>query len=240
MTREQRLAAAFVELADTLVAEYDLIEFMHTLTDRCVELLDVDAAGLMVADQRGELRAIASSSAAIGLVETYELEHRQGPCYDCFHSGQQVVNVGAAGTHARWPGFAAALNEAGFQSVHALPMSLRADVIGAINLFCVDDVALGAEQESVGQALADVATIGLLQERAVRERELLSEQLQAALNSRVLIEQAKGVLAARAGIEIDQAFTAMRRYARRRGRTLSSVAAAVIDGSIRTAELRVG
>ncbi len=135
MTREQRLARVFVELADTLVAQFDVIDFLHTLTERCVELLGVDAAGLMLADQRGQLRVIASSAESARLVEIFELQHSEGPCLDCFHSGQQVVNVGEDQMQARWPGFAAEAAELGFRSAHALPMRLRDEVIGAINLF---------------------------------------------------------------------------------------------------------
>ena len=191
MTREQRLARVFVELADTLVAQFDVIDFLHTLTERCVELLGVDAAGLMLADQRGQLRVIASSAESARLVEVFELQHSEGPCMDCFHSGKQVVNVGEDQMSARWPDFAAEAAELGFRSAHALPMRLREEVIGAINLFTRDSRRLDDDDLAVGQAMADVATIGLLQERVGRQKDVLAEQLQMALNSRVLIEQAK-------------------------------------------------
>jgi GAF domain-containing protein len=237
MTREQRLARVFVELADTLVAQFDVIDFLHTLTERCVELLEVDAAGLMLADQRGQLRVIASSAESARLVEIFELQHSEGPCMDCFHSGQQVVNVGEDQIRARWPGFAAEAAELGFRSAHALPMRLRDEVIGAVNLFTRASRRLDDDDLAVGQAMADVATIGLLQERVGRQKDVLAEQLQMALNSRVLIEQAKGVLAERSRITPAEAFVVMRSYSRRQKRTLTSVAAAVVDHTLQAAEL---
>lgn len=237
MTREQRLARVFVELADTLVAQFDVIDFLHTLTERCVELLGVDAAGLMLADQRGQLRVIASSAESARLVEVFELQHSEGPCMDCFHSGQQIVNVDEDQMRARWPGFAAESAELGFRSAHALPMRLREEVIGAVNLFTRAPRRLDDDDLAVGQAMADVATIGLLQERVGRQKDVLAEQLQMALNSRVLIEQAKGVLAERSRITPAEAFVVMRSYARRQKRTLTSVAAAVVDHTLQAAEL---
>ena len=237
MTREQRLARVFVELADTLVAQFDVIDFLHTLTERCVELLAVDAAGLMLTDQRGQLRVIASSAESARLVEIFELQHSEGPCMDCFHSGQQIVNVDEDQMRARWPGFAAEAAELGFRSAHALPMRLRDEVIGAVNLFTRASRRLDADDLAVGQAMADVATIGLLQERVGRQKDVLAEQLQMALNSRVLIEQAKGVLAERSRITPGEAFVVMRSYARRQKRTLTSVAAAVVDHTLQAAEL---
>ncbi|MDX6231645.1 MAG: hypothetical protein QOH68_596 [Nocardioidaceae bacterium] len=237
MSREQRLAHVFVELADTLVAEFDVIEFLHTLTDRTVELLGADAAGLMLADQRGNLRLIASSAESARLLEVFELQNAEGPCLDCFHSGKQLVNLDDATMQARWPNFWAETTQLGFRSAHALPMRLRNDVIGAINLFGSTRDSLSADAVAVGQAMADVATIGLLQERSVLQKEVLVEQLQTALNSRVLIEQAKGVLSERARMPVDEAFTFMRAHARRQGTTLTKVATDIVNGSLKTADL---
>lgn len=232
MAQSPRLAQVFVELADTLVDQFDLVDFLHTLTDRSVELLGVQAAGLMIADQRGDLQVLASSSEAARLLEVFELQNSEGPCYDCFHGGEPVVNVALDDVRERWPRFQAAASEAGFRSAHALPMRLRGRMVGAINLFCTDRLTLDADDQAVGQGLADVATIGLLQERAVREHEVLAEQLQTALNSRVLIEQAKGMLAERGGMSTQEAFSMMRAHARSSGLLLSAAAAGVIDGSI--------
>jgi hypothetical protein len=227
MSREQRLARVFVELADTLVAEFDVIDFLHTLTDRSVELLGAAAAGLMLADQRGNLRLIASSAESARLLEVFELQNAEGPCLECFHTGEQLVNLN----------FWAETMQLGFRSAHALPMRLRDEIIGAINLFGSTDVLLTEDEVAVGQAMADVATIGLLQERSVLQKDVLVEQLQTALNSRVLIEQAKGVLSERAQIAIDEAFTTMRAQARARGTTLTTIATEILNGSYKTADL---
>jgi GAF domain-containing protein len=232
MSREQRLAGVFVELADTLVAGFDVIDFLHTLTERSVELLQADAAGLMLVDPQGQLQVLASTTDEARVLELFELQNSEGPCLECFATGQPVVNVDLAEVEARWPRFQAATTAAGYRSVHALPLRLRGQVIGAMNLFCRDRSSLSDDDIAVGQALSDVATIGLLQERTVRHGEIVAEQLQGALNSRILIEQAKGVLAERAGIDVDAAFAVLRGYARRNGLHLRAVAAGVIDGSL--------
>jgi transcriptional regulator with GAF, ATPase, and Fis domain len=226
----QLLSETFVELTDTMVADFDIIDFLHVLTSRSVELLDVSAAGLLLADPRGELRVVAASSEAARLLELFQLQNDQGPCLDCFRSGQPV---GATDLSAdqRWPRFAAAAGQAGFSAVQALPMRLRDQVIGALNLFRAAAGAFDADSVHIGQALADVATIGLLQERSMRRRDTLNEQLQTALNSRVIIEQAKGKLAERLGIDVNQAFTLLRDQARNRNQRLSDFARAFVDGT---------
>lgn len=237
MSNEQQLARVFVELADTLVDDFDVIDLLHTLTERSVELLHADAAGLMLADQRGQLQVLASTSDQARVLELFELQNSEGPCMDCFTTGEPVVNVHLDDVRTRWPLFQAATADNGFQSVHALPMRLRGQVIGAMNLFCADQSTLSDDDVAIGQALCDVATIGLLQERAVRQGEVLAEQLQGALNTRILIEQAKGALAARTDVGVDDAFTLMRGHARRTHRPLRDVAQAVIDGTIDPAAL---
>jgi GAF domain-containing protein len=232
MVGPQRLARVFVELADTLVEEFDVVEFLHMLTERCVELLNADAAGLMLADQRGNLQLVASTVERAQLLELFELQAGEGPCLECFSTGRAITNVDLPEARARWPVFSAAAVQAGFRSTHALPMRLRGQVIGALNLFADRQVRLDEDDVAIGQAMADVATIGLLHERNLREQTVLSEQLQTALHSRVLIEQAKGVLAARADITVTEAFTRMRTHARGSGLTLTGVATAVIDGTI--------
>jgi transcriptional regulator with GAF, ATPase, and Fis domain len=232
MTREQRLSRVFVELADTLVAQFDVIDFLQNLIERSVELLGVDAAGLMLADQRGRLRLVVSSTESARLVEIFELQNSEGPCLDCFHSGRQVLNLDTAKMCARWPKFAAEATDLGFRSAHALPMRLRDEVIGAINLFGATSASLSRDDIAVGQAMADIATIGLLQERVARQKNVVAEQLQTALNSRVLIEHAKGVVAEGAQISPDQAFVVMRTHARDQNLRLTDVAAGVVDGSI--------
>lgn len=231
MATQQRLVEVFVELADTLVDNYDVIDFLHTLTEAAVELLDAQAAGLMLADQLGQVQVLASSSEESRVLELFELQHAQGPCIDSYRQGSQVTNIGAAEAQRRWPGFGAAVEVSRFTSVHALPLRLRTETIGAMNIFLTRSGALSDEDIALGQGLADIATIGLLQERAVTQQNILAEQLQGALASRVLVEQAKGVFAERHGVEVSMAFKAIRSHARSTGQPLRAVANQVIDGT---------
>src|SRR6202042_1687893 len=191
------LSNTFVALADTMVDDFDVIDFLHMLTDRSARLLSVSAAGVVLADPRGQLRVAAASSDEAGLIELFQVQNDQGPCLDCFRTGQPVSAADLAGPGQRWPEFAAAAVQAGFRTVEALPMRLRGQVIGALNLFRTGSALFEPADLRVGQALADVATIGLLQERNLRRSETTAAQLQAALNSRIIIEQAKGKLAER-------------------------------------------
>lgn len=232
MSREQLLARTFVELADTLVDDFDVIEFLHALALRSVELLDVSAAGIMMADQRGGLHVVAASTEEARLLESYELQNVEGPCLDAFNSGEPVTVSGLDEMAARWPAFTPRLRELGFSSAQAIPLRLRRQTIGALNLFGTGTTSLSEDDMALGRALADVATIGLLQERSVSAGEVLAEQLQTALSSRVILEQAKGVLAERGGLEMGSAFEVLRTYARRHGRKLVEVATEVIAGRL--------
>ena len=227
---EIKLADVFVEMADTLVDDFDLLDFLHVLTERCVQLLGVSAAGLLLTDGQDNLQVVAASSERTRLLELFQLQADEGPCLDSFHTGQQVSVVDLASTD-RWPRFAAAATEVAFMAVHALPMRLRNEVIGALNLFDVKTGALDTATLNVGQALADVATIGLLQQRTIRRTDVLVQQLQTALNTRVLIEQAKGVVAERLHVDVDEAFRLLRNQARGGSRRLSELAQAIVDGS---------
>lgn len=224
------LSDVFIELADTLVDDFDLIEFLHTLTERCVQLLDVTAAGLLLTDNAGTLQVVAASSERTRLLELFQLQTDQGPCLDCFRTGVPI-SVDDLPTAGRWPRFTAAATDIGFASVHALPMRLRTDIIGALNLFHDAPGALDENRLRVGQSLADIATIGLLQQRAIHRRDAITEQLQTALNSRVLIEQAKGLLAERLQVDVAEAFTLLRTAARTHNRRLSDLAGAIVDGT---------
>ena len=239
MKIEQRLTQIFVELADTLVDEFDALDFLHTLTERSVELLQVDAAGVILSDQHGHLQVVASTSSRAQDLELFELQSDEGPCLDCFNTGLVVANVEASAATLRWPQFSAAFAHAGYQSAHAVPLRLRNQVIGAMNLFCIGQMTLDDDDLALAQALADVATIGLLQERAIQESDLIAEQLQTALNSRILFEQAKGVLHVRARVGVDEAFRLMREHSRRHQMPLRDVAAQVIAGTISPEELFV-
>lgn len=240
MTREQQLAEAFVEAADTLVDDFDVIEFLHTLAQRCVTLLEIDAAGLMLSDQRGTLHATAASAENARLLELFELQIDAGPCLDAFRTGEPVVNADLHANQQRWPRFAEAAEASGYVSVHALPLRLRSSVIGALNLFCTRPGALSESDIRTGQALADVATIGILAQRNLHQAELLTTQLQTALNSRVIIEQAKGVLAERHQITVDEGFALLRAYSRTHNRRLSDVAHDVAVRAPAVSELLAG
>jgi GAF domain-containing protein len=222
------LAEVFVEVADTLVDDFDLIEFLRTVTTRAAELVDVAAAGLLLADAHGQLQFMAASDERTRLLELFQLQHSEGPCLDAYLAGTAVVNADLREAADRWPVFAPHAAELGFRSVHAIPLRLRNQVIGALNLFGTDTGNLDPDDVRVVQALADVATIGLLQEQTIHRAEVLTEQLQGALNSRVVIEQAKGALARTHDVDVDQAFDLLRRYARNHNRKLVDIAHAVL------------
>jgi GAF domain-containing protein len=225
-----QLTNVFVELVDTLVDDFDVVEFLHVLTARCVQLLGVSAAGILLTDERDNLQLVAASSEQTRLLELFQLETEQGPCVDCFRTGRPV-SVADLRTAGQWPHFTLAAAEVGFVAVHAVPMRLRTEVIGAMNLFSTTPGALDEGTRHVGQALADVATVGLLQHRTIRQRTIVTEQLQTALNSRILIEQAKGVIAERHNLHMNQSFDLLRAPARSSNRSLSDLACAVVDGS---------
>lgn len=238
--RERALAETFVTLADTLVADVDVVEVLDRLTLACVELLAAPAAGLMLADQRGKLRVMASSSETTRLLELFELQNDEGPCLDCFRTGQPVSVSDLASERERWPRFACQAQAVGFHSVYARPMRLRAETIGALNLFHTAPGSLPEADLRLAQALADVATIGILQQRAILRGDVLAEQLQTALNSRVVIEQAKGMLAELGQIDMEEAFTQLRGYARDHNRRLSDLARDLVQGQVVVVEVLAG
>jgi GAF domain-containing protein len=231
--REESLSRAFVSLADTLVDDYDIIDLLDRLVEYCVQLLPADAAGIVLGDARQELRAVAASSEAAQLMELLQLQSDEGPCLDCFQSAEPVSIADLEEAVERWPTFTAAVAKDGhFQSVHALPLRLRGHAIGALNLFHREPGPLPEADLAVAQALADVATIGILQERAIRRGEVLNEQLQAALTSRVVIEQAKGAVAQASGVGMDEAFNRLRSYSRSRNLKLGDVARDIVQGAL--------
>ena len=232
MPNEALLVHTLVKLADSLVDDFDVVELLSLLADRCVEVLGVAAAGVMLVAPEGDLRVVASSSEPMRVVELFELQAEEGPCLDCFASGEAVLNQDLTTVDGRWPRFGPVAVEAGFHAAHALPMKLRGSVIGALNLFSRDEGLLPDESVEAGQALAAVATIAILQQRVVADAQLLNAQLNAALTSRVVIEQAKGVLAERSGLSMQAAFEAMRRYSRNNNLRLADVAGHVIDKTL--------
>jgi GAF domain-containing protein len=230
-TRAERVSVAFVKLTDTLVADYDVLDLLHTLVEEAVGLLDVSAAGLVLADPTGELQVVASTSEESRLVEVLQLQAGAGPCVEAYLTGK-LVAVADIGALTTWLDLRAAALSQGFRSVQAVPMRVQGRTIGAMGLFGAAAGPLTAEDSAIGQALADVATISLMQERTIREAALVNEQLQRALNSRVLIEQAKGVIAHTAGVDMDEAFNRLRNYARANNQSLHESAGRIVGRSL--------
>jgi GAF domain-containing protein len=233
----ERLAKIFVEVADTMIDEFDLIEFLQMLADRAAGLLDGSAVGLLLADSKGRLQFMAASDETTRLLELFQLQGRDGPCLDAYRTGEQVINADLGTATPRWPRFAPVAASVGFRSVHAFPLRLRREVIGAMGAFGTATGNLDDNDAQIVQALADVAAIGLLQERALSRSEALAEQLQGALNSRIVIEQAKGAIAQAYGVSVDVAFNAIRSYARRNNRRLSEIANLVVTDLISLPDL---
>ena len=226
--REQELARTFVMLADSLVEDYDIVDLLDRLAAACVRLLGVTAAGLLLNDQQGCLAVVASSSEETRVLEVFQLQNDQGPCLDCVRTGKAVVSGDLDADRGRWPLFASFAVEAGFRSVAALPLRLRDQTIGGLNLFGGRAAPVPRDDQQLAQALADVATIGILQQRSAHRSAMLTEHLQRALNSRVVVEQAKGVLAERNGMSMEAAFDALRQYARDQNIKLTDLAVAVV------------
>lgn len=237
MDSDALLTETFVVLADTLIDDYDVIDFLETLAERCVELLDISAAGVMLADGHGGLRHAACSSEQMRLVELFELQVGEGPCFDAFRERAAVRHDDLFDGTDRWPEFATHAGAAGFVAVSAVPLRLRAHVVGALNMFSSEPRSLDDDDLRVAQALADVATIGILQERAIHDGHELTGQLQGALQSRIVIEQAKGIVAESRGIKVDDAFAAIRSFARSHNRLLGETARDVVSGRLRPQDL---
>jgi GAF domain-containing protein len=232
MTREADVVRSLVEMADTLVDDYDVIDLLTGLADRCVNLLGVSAAGVMLASAGGTLGTAASSSEAMHLLELFELQAAEGPCLDAFRTGEPTGHEDLEAGAGRWPLFSAAARAAGFASAYALPLRLRDVTIGALNLLTVSRSPLDAADIIVARAFADLAALSVIHHRASVEAQRLNEQLSAALTSRVVIEQAKGVISERAGVTLAEAFSRLRGYARNRNLRLTDVARAAVDGTL--------
>jgi len=231
--REALVIRAFVGLADTLVDDYDVNDLLDRLAAYSVELLAADAAGILLGDAESTLRVVATTNERVEWMELLQLEAEEGPCVDCYRSGVPVSVTDLADAALRWPQFIAALTQRGtYGSVHALPLRLRGQAIGTLNLFHGAPGPLPPGDLALGQALADIATIGILQERAIRRGEVLTEQLQAALNSRVIIEQAKGVLAQHGNLSMHIAFDRLRHYARSHNLRLTEVARQIVEADL--------
>jgi GAF domain-containing protein len=227
-TRQVRILEVFASLADTLVDDYDILELLQTLVEQCRDLLDVQAVGLLLADENGDLEVVASTDEESHLVETIQLAAEAGPCIDSFRTAEIVSVPDIAVAPEQWDRFKSAAIRGGFASASAIPMRLRDTTIGSLNLLRTELGDLNEHDTRAAQALADVATIGILHERSLRAVDVTRQQLQFALNSRVTIEQAKGVLAHTHDVSPDEAFVRLRGYARSNGLPLSQVAERVV------------
>ena len=232
MTRESDVVKTLVDMADTLVDDYDVVDMLTGLADQCVSLLGVSAAGVMLAAPGSDLNLVASSSEAMRLLELFELQAEEGPCLDAYRTGEPVEQQNLEAGAGLWPSFAAAALQAGFQSALALPLRLRKVTLGALNLLGTSREPMAAADLIVARAFADLAALSIAQHRASVDAQRLNEQLSAALTSRIVIEQAKGVISERAGIDLTEAFSRLRGFARSSNSRLTDVARAAVDGSL--------
>jgi GAF domain-containing protein len=239
MARESLLITTLVELADNLVDDYDVIDVLTVLSDRCVEAIDVDAAGVMLAWPGGELQFVASSSESMRVLELFQIQADEGPCVDCYRDGQAIVNHVLQEHDDRWPRFSPKALEHGFLVVNCVPMRLRGRTIGALNLFRSHAGLLTPDDVVVAKGLADVATIAILQHQSSLNANTLNEQLSSALNSRVIIEQAKGMIRQATDSDMDEAFDRMRHHARNHNEGLTDVAVAIVAATINPNDLDV-
>ncbi|GAA3202494.1 GAF and ANTAR domain-containing protein [Microbacterium terregens] len=232
LTRDGRLFQTFARLADTLVDDYDVVELLQVLVDTCRDALEMTAAGILLADSRGELDVVASTSEDRSFLELMQLGSDDGPCVECYRTGRRITVPDLADSAPPWQLFRASALRQGFRALDALPLRLRDTSIGTLSLLRSSPGEAPTEDIVAAQAFADVATIGILHEKAIRESSILSEQLQGALNSRIVIEQAKGVVAHTRGVPIDEAFTLLREYARAHQMRLGVLAAQVVERQI--------
>lgn len=237
MPEQAVLIRTLVELADNLVADFDIVDLLTLLSDRCVESLDVASAGVMIATPNGHLQVVASSSDAMRTLELFQLQSDEGPCVDAYQSGRPVINLDLRANTGRWPRFTPRAIAAGFCSTHSLPMHLHGQTIGALNMFRTDNGTLGPDDVTAAQALADVATIAILQHRAIASAQALNDQLNYALNSRVVIEQAKGKISEATHLDMDQAFQRFRHHARNHNLRLTNLAHDIATGTTKPGTL---
>jgi transcriptional regulator with GAF, ATPase, and Fis domain len=230
--RAALLAQAFAELAGALADGYDVAELLDRLLRHCVDLLAVDAAGLVLADASDALQVMAATTGPARFLEVLQLHAESGPCLECYHTGRpvQVDDLRADGD--RWPALARNARDGGYRAVHAVPLKFQQQTLGAMNLFNIEPGCLGATDQKIAGALAEVATVAILGQRSIRRSGEVAEQLQTALDSRVIIEQAKGMLAQQGGLPMPTAFAVLRQHARRNNQRVTDAARAVVDARL--------
>ena len=219
----------FVELADTLVHDYAIGDFLHLLVERCEDVLQVDAGGVLLESPDGTLSLAAATSDKMERLEAAEMRHDEGPCIDAYRRVTQIVAHDLNNELERWPNTMQHALDMGLHSVYAFPLRLRGDCIGALNLYRERPGPFEDADVRLAQAFADVAAIGILQQRQILEAQTRADQLQGALNTRVVIEQAKGVLAAKTGVSLEEAFLALRNHARSHRVNMHTLAKRVVE-----------
>lgn len=237
MSRERMLSETFVELADTLVDDFDVLDFLHNLTTRSVGLLGSDAAAIVLGDHRGELQIVSSTTHAATELEVIAIASRAGPCLDAVATGRPVVNIALEDASARWPDFTAAAEAAGIHTINVFPMRLRSEVLGAMSLMWRTSRTLSEDDIAIASALTSVATMSLLHQRTTRQREVVAEQLHSTLNDLVVVEQAKGVVAEVLQVEVGEAFSLMLAHARGAGTSLTALARELLEEPPRAGRL---
>ena len=236
-SREQKLVRAFVELSDMLVGDFDVSDLLYTLVEHCLELFDVEAVGLLLVDEAGDLEAIAHSAPEVRFIELLEVNRKEGPCFDAFQSGEQVISADLEEDIDRWPVVAPECLRAGYRAAHGVPLQIREQRIGAMNLFKVNPGSLPNNDHDTLRALAEIATISVLHDRELSDARKVTDQLQLALSTRVVIEQAKGMVAGGVELDLDESFRRLRRYARNHGYRLDEVARRVVSGDLSPGDL---
>ncbi|MFD4629038.1 ANTAR domain-containing protein [Streptomyces sp. NPDC058284] len=230
-SREMRVSAALIDLADTLVADFDPADFLYRVTEHCMDLLDIGDAGVMLAAHDGPLRLVAASSERVRLVELFELDASEGPCFTAFHEAAAIDHTHLAGPTPRWPRFSAHAHRTGYHGVHATPIRLREETLGVLNLFRRTPGPLPPADRHLSRALADATAISLLQQTTLEQHRTIHAQLQQALDTRTVIEQAKGFLTARHPTDPDTAFQRLRAHARHHHLRLTDLARDIVDGT---------
>jgi GAF domain-containing protein len=228
-TREARVAKAFIRTTSALMTPYDIVELLSTLMATCTDIFGLEAGGILIADVVGDLELVASTSEEASIVETMVIGAGAGPCIDAYVRGEIVTVADIAVDAEEWPQFRSTALAQGFRSVHAVPMRIRGEVVGVMALLGTHAGRLPADDLEAAQSLADIATLGIIHERSFRQPHAITEQLHLALDTRILIEQAKGVLAQSGGLTMDAAFDALRQYARQNELTLREVADRVVN-----------
>jgi anti-anti-sigma factor len=231
VARDTLVTTTFVEIVEALVHDFDIVDVLTTLTTRCVDLLDAAAAGILLADGTGRLRVIGASTDQVEALELFQIQNEEGPCLDCYTTGK-VVAANDLVAASPWPSFATRCSSAGYASVYAVPLRFNSEILGCLNLFMTAVSGLSVAEVALAQALADVATLAIAQSESHREPGIAGDRLQRALDGRIAIEQAKGMIAEHAGIDLHDAFQVLRTFARDNHRALTEVADALVAAQI--------